>query len=199
MTPRRVFTLVILVQLAAAGGLLAVMGRPWAVAGAESAAAELTLDGATLSPLASALGPVGLAAVAGVIATRGWTRRLVGALVALLALVALYDVWAGTRPERVETLTAREGMADATVALTPEWSVAAMAAAALLLVVGLVTIAQGARWPSLGARYDAPGGAARAPDPGDDPAAMWDALSHGHDPTTAPDVREAAAGEPSRD
>lgn len=199
MTPRRTFTLVILVQLAAAGGLVAMMGRPWVMAGAESAAADLTLDGATLSPLASALGPVGLAAVAGVIATRGWARRLIGVLLALLALVSLYDVWSGTRSARVEALTTREGMGDATVSLASGWPAAAAAAAALLFVVGLVTMARGAQWPSLGARYDAPGGAARAPDPGEDPAAMWDALSHGYDPTTAPDVRDATAGEPSRD
>lgn len=198
MTPRRIYTLVLLVQAAAAGGLLAAMGRTWVTAVTDAAATELTLDGATLSPLASAVGPVGLAAVAGVIATRGWARRAIGGVVAFLALVALYDVWAGTRVDRLIALTEREGMTDATFTLATQWPVAAALAASVLLVVGLVTLARGAGWPALGARYDAPGGAARAPDPGDDPASMWDALSRGSDPTAAPDVTGAGESDPSR-
>lgn len=199
MTARRAFALVLLLQVIAAGGIMAVLGRTWATASAQAAATDLALDGVTLSPLAGALGPVGLAAVAGVIATRGWARRTIGCVLALLALVTLYDVWAGTRSQRLTALTDREGMSDATVTLVPHWPAAAALAAVTLLVVGLVTMARGAEWPALGARYDAPGSAVGAPEPGDDPASMWDALSRGTDPTAAPEAPGAAESDPSRD
>ncbi len=103
-----------------------------------------------------------LAAVGGVVATRGLGRRLVGVVTALVGVLV--------------------------VATGEAWSVAT--GGTLLVLAGAATAWRATRWPSLSGRYDAgAGGTARA---GSNPARrshdLWDALDRGEDPTREDEV-----------
>jgi Tryptophan-associated transmembrane protein (Trp_oprn_chp) len=79
------------------------------------------------------------------------------------------------------------------------WRWVAVAGAVLIVAAGLLAAWRGARWPVMSSRYDRP--ARRRPSPGTDPAALWEALSQGLDPTVSargddppvPPVRRSAA------
>lgn len=168
---RREYVVVLVVLAAAAGALLAASGQDAAgglpgtgrgpVAGPDDATPRLSAVG-------TAVGWAGLAAVAALLATRGRVRRAVGAAVTLLGVVAAVDLGG-----------VLAGVGSLTPALT--WPVIGMAGAAGLLVIGAVTLVRGSRWPVMGSRYDRHGATRTNPD--DDPAALWNALSRGVDPT----------------
>jgi hypothetical protein len=63
------------------------------------------------------------------------------------------------------------------------WRWVALAGAVLIVAAGLLAAWRGAGWPVMSSRYDRP--ARRRPSPGTDPAALWEALSQGIDPTEA--------------
>ena len=72
------------------------------------------------------------------------------------------------------------------VLLGVPWRAAVVAGALAILAAGLLTIWRGARWPVMSGRYERAGqadaGAARAR-PATEPAALWDSISRGDDPT----------------
>jgi uncharacterized membrane protein (TIGR02234 family) len=63
------------------------------------------------------------------------------------------------------------------------WRWVAVAGAVLIVAAGLLAAWHGSRWPVMSSRYDRP--ARRRPSPSTDPAALWEALSQGIDPTDA--------------
>jgi hypothetical protein len=99
-----------------------------------------------------------LAGVAGVVATAGVARRLVGALLAVVGL-------------------AQTGFAAGTGA------VVALAGGVVLLAAGLFVLVREPRLARLGARYAAPGDRRVTADPD---RAAWEALDEGRDPTIGP-------------
>ncbi|MGW0181626.1 TIGR02234 family membrane protein [Nocardia sp. NPDC003345] len=163
-----------------------------------------------LTPLALVL----LAAIAAVLATRGWMRRLVGVLVALIAAVTAVPALAlltgsGATEKRAADLAELPGRAQVQEVVT------AGAPAVLTLCGALAAFGAGlllARMPTgtkpLSGKYDAPAtrklaatraveqGAAGEPLP---ERVLWDALDAGADPTDAgaevPDTRRTAAGD----
>ncbi|MGW5383786.1 TIGR02234 family membrane protein [Nocardia sp. NPDC003963] len=151
-----------------------------------------------LTPLALVL----LAAVAAVLATRGWVRRVVGILVALIAAVTAVPALAlltgsGATRERAAVLAELPGRAEVQELTTAPGSAAlAMAGALAAFGAGLLLARMPAGTKQLSGKYDAPAtrkaaatravqeGASGGPLP---ERVLWDALDAGADPTDPAD------------
>lgn len=120
--------------------------------------------GGQLHPWLTGVALLALAGVAGVVATGGVLRRLVGAL---LALVGAGSAVAGAA-----------GLAGATAG-----PLLVVGGSAALLAVGVFVVARESRLARLGTRYAAAGDRRREQDPD---RAAWDALDEGRDPTSGP-------------
>lgn len=129
------------------------------------------------SQVASALNPLAilaLAAVAAVLAIGGWVRRVVGVLVGIVGLAAIWlgvdGVWRvfGTQPAGYPRSQVAGGHLLAIVA-------------GLLIVAAAIQVVRYADvLPRLGGSYQAPGAPRKRRDPD---AELWQALSDGEDPT----------------
>ena len=142
------------------------------------AAAPVT--GNQVFPLGSACAILAIAAVAGVLGTKGWGRRIVGgvALAAGIALVAgPARVAAGFGwPAEIEESATQVRFAPIVIAC----------AAGVAIVVGSSCVIRfGTRWPSLSSRYGRTQGAAMTGS--EDP---WEILDRGDDPTVTSDVTQ---------
>lgn len=197
------------VCLAGSGLALFAATRVWSVqVVARPGLSDLrtTRTGAAELPWLPALALVGLAGVGALLATRGWPRRAVGALLAAAGAGLVLVVLAGG---------AGRGPGAAGVV----WPWATVLGGLALAVGGYATMRHGHRWPAMGARYErraataSPADVAGADDTGtaDGPAgagesgvgrrppgpraqsrraagpvdtrAAWDALDRGDDPT----------------
>jgi len=183
-------------------GLAASAGLLWAGSATvwyrvtPAAAAPVELTGAQVAPWLGGMALLALAGVAGVVATGGVPRRLVGVLLALagvgvlvLGLRALLldpfatDAPASTLPQPSSGVTVDELRHQPTeVTAAP---LLAVAGAAVLAAVGVVVLVRERRLPRLGARYAAPG---ERPVVGDPDRAAWKDLDEGRDPTVDPPV-----------
>lgn len=157
-----------------------------------------TANGADTEPVLVACALLALAGVAGVLATSGWGRRTVGAVLAVAGAVAAVRAVLGLSPPGVLPPPARRPGLLVGVEVTAGWPLLAVAGALLIAVAGVVVVWRAGRMPRLGAKYDAP----RATGPGDtahgrreaasagrpvDPdQRLWDDLDAGRDPTADP-------------
>lgn len=168
--------LVASVLAAVAGGGIGFFatGRVWAVntvtRPAPLAPEAVHITGRELAAWASAAALVGIAGGLALLATRGRARLLVAVLVALAGV--------GVAVGGVRGLTGGTAVG---------WPLLCLAAGVLVLAAGGLALARGGHWSAMGARYDAPSsrpavGPATGPDA--PPAALWDALDRGDDPTT---------------
>ena len=187
MTGRRAY-LAALAGCAIGGAVVLIAaGRVWGRAALTTVTGSIdhvSATGHAAEPALPTLGIALLVLTAGVIAARGWLRRIVGlvvvavgASVVALAVVARSDVAAELRHRAF-------AVSHTTVpAHTSGWAVVSALAGALAVGCGALTVLAGARWPALGARYDAAG--ARGGQRDGDLRAMseWDALDRGEDPT----------------
>jgi uncharacterized membrane protein (TIGR02234 family) len=200
----------VVVGLLGALAVTVAMTRPWIRATAEVPGLptiEVDVSGATLSPVAGALGVVLLASFGAVIATRGWVRRALGGLVVVASIVVLASAVAtpdaGAPAE--EALSAKGWTGGAYVTEAVAWRWLALAGGICCLLAGIAVAVRGHRWPVMGSRYDAPAAttaaattaaatAAAATDMTDasdataaadvlDEADLWRALDRGQDPT----------------
>ncbi|RCV50728.1 Trp biosynthesis-associated membrane protein [Marinitenerispora sediminis] len=188
---RREYTAALLATAAGAAALLAATAQTWASGQVAPpgpvAPAPVELAAGDVSPAAAAMGWASLAAVAALVATRGWARRGVGLLVAVFGAVAATDVWRGTRPEELLRAAERQATAAGDVgalAPAPVWPWIAAAAGLLLVGAGLLALLRGGGWPAMSSRYDRHS-AART-HRSDDPAELWKSLDSGADPTADP-------------
>ncbi|HET7406630.1 MAG TPA: Trp biosynthesis-associated membrane protein [Mycobacteriales bacterium] len=188
MTGRRELVAVVLGCLAGAALLLIAGGRTWAtVVRPAPFHGTVAVTGHQLTAVTTAVGLLGLAAVAGVLATRSWGRRAAGLALVVAGLAAA--VVSATAGDAAGARTA----ADLTGARVPVsftgWRWAAVAGAALLVLAGAAVVARGRRWPGMGARYEAPGEPAAAPaaQAVDPDVSAWEALDRGEDPTVGHD------------
>jgi uncharacterized membrane protein (TIGR02234 family) len=131
-----------------------------------------------------------LASFGAVIATRGWVRRGVGALiVACSAVVVVAAVTAGSSTDLLESSLSARGWSggdyDRGVAV---WRWVVVVAATLCLLAGIAVVRYASRWPTMGSRYDAPAASEPAVRPSDawSEADVWKAIDRGHDPTQTP-------------
>ncbi|MCE7007384.1 Trp biosynthesis-associated membrane protein [Kibdelosporangium philippinense] len=153
MAERRPLWIVVVLLLAASAGLWGSSRLNWS--------AELTG-----SEQVSALIPLALiylAGIAGVLATSGLPRRIVGVLLALTGFTACW-------------LAANGAFAAGQVL----WGRGVALLAGLAVVVaGVLLVRYGHKMPRLGAKYDRPG-AEKEPEGEKE---LWNALSEGKDPT----------------
>jgi hypothetical protein len=171
---RRGLAFAVLAAVAGGGIGYFVTGRVWSETTVERVAPLLPetvhTTGRDLVPWAAAAAVVGIAGGLALLATRGRGRIAVAVLLALAGI----GLAAGGLRGLVE--------ADAVVG----WPLLCVAGGALVLVAGVLALARGRRWAAMGARYDAPAArqtvAART-GPDAPPAALWDALDRGDDPT----------------
>jgi hypothetical protein len=111
----------------------------------------------------SALALLALASLAGVFAVSGWTRRLLGAIV---AVAGGYVCWQAITVAGEWRLFSGRGLA--------------LLGGVLFLAAGLLIVRHAGSLPTMGAKYQLAGAERRSGDPDKD---MWDGLSHGEDPT----------------
>lgn len=187
MGNRRELLIVLSLCLAGAGLAVFAAGRTWAeVSGGESivAAAPLALSGGDLSGV-SALGWVGVAGLAALLATSGWVRRALGVLLVFLGagIVALSATAVG-RSHVVQAAVDKRALLKSSADLVPvvnSWWLVALAGGVLLALAGVITFVRGGRWPGMSARYDSANAAPKKVR--DDPAGLWKSLDRGEDPT----------------
>ncbi len=180
-----------LIGLAAAAlVVIAAFALPWAsvsvplVSGLSDTGTEVTFTGREIYPLAGVMPWLGLAAVGGVFATRGWARVIVGLVVLATGLVsAVSAIGFGLDPQAalVDPLNPDPFTQWAS---TPWWVLGLIGALGLAAVGGLI-VARGRTWPGLSQRYERSSGTKAGQDAGSITAlSAWDALDRGEDPTT---------------
>jgi hypothetical protein len=145
-----------------------------------------TTSGATGSMLRPELVPLALAtlaAIAAVLATGGWLRRLIGLLIVAEGGLLIWRTvdwhvggWFAYLPDQVPPGSIPTGPFGA----NPAGPLLMSIAGAALVVAGLLVMLRTHRMPTMGARYSAPGARRVSPDPD---KRMWDALDGGEDPT----------------
>lgn len=191
MTYRRELVLATLLGAVGAGLVTGLAGRAWATVAERATGVETLsqhLTGRSLSGVVASLGWAGLAGIAALLATRGWTRVVIGALLTVFGVVIA--IISPTVVHRAHVLSvaadksnlARLGAGDVTVH-TNAWWVLSLTGGALLAAAGLLTVIRGRHWPGMSSRYDRPGAA--PPPKEDDPASLWKALDRGDDPTNS--------------
>jgi uncharacterized membrane protein (TIGR02234 family) len=194
---RRGLAVALVGLLAAALVLWLAAGSVWLHVPAGDAGDAGDPTGADLVALVGAAAPISLAAIGGLVASRGAGRRVVGGVVALAGVAVLagaLDVV--LRPERAAARWAGPAGSPGALAVEPTgWAWAGVLAGALLVAVGGAAVARAAAWPAMSARYErAPAGPRSAPVSGPagtaggqgEPASMrdaWDAQDRGDDPT----------------
>ncbi|WP_282780921.1 TIGR02234 family membrane protein [Nocardia sp. CC201C] len=165
-TPRRRKPIVAVLLLAVAAGALWVSSRmTWVsieVSSELGAPRDIDLDGGTwfgaLTPLALAL----VATIAAVFATRGWPRRMVGVVVALLAAVAAVPEYALLRGEgqlaeragRLAELRDWEHVVSTQTATAP--AVVALVGAVAAFLAGVLLVRMPSDTGRLSGKYDNP-------------------------------------------
>jgi hypothetical protein len=186
MRPGRLKLAVILGAAGLGGLVLASWTQPWftlVVAGAQ----PVVVTGQVAAPALSALGLAALAlaaalSIAGPVVryVLGGLHLLIGALAATTSVVAIANPIRASLPA-VTAVVGESGLT-AVSALVTSVSVSAWPWIAVLLGVltaalGAVTLVTGRRWPGPTRKYES------TPSTDDSPAASWDALSAGDDPT----------------
>ncbi|MBT2448418.1 TIGR02234 family membrane protein [Streptomyces sp. ISL-43] len=189
---RRSVAVALLLGTLGATVVLLASGRVWArgVAAVGGGSLPLSVDGRAVTGLPAALAIVGLAALVAVFAVRGKSRLLVSALLALSGLGAGAAALVNADGRRALDAEAARTTADTAAHVAgltqTAWPYVTAAAAALILVAGLLALRFGHAWPAMGGRYERDGGPrprkAAVVDP-DRPEDLWKALDRGEDPT----------------
>ncbi len=188
----------VLAGLAGGGAALLTGTAVWVRAVTTSPVAgdvPVSVAGSVVAPGVNAGGLLALAAALALALGGRWGGRLAGAgVVAAGALVVASALGGLAGAEAAASSAASEAVGVGTltgpVVVTPQpWL--AVAAGAVLVLVGAWAVARAARWAAPAARHEAPAAPAPAPGPDadrGDPARpddhdAWDALTRGEDPT----------------
>ena len=191
MTRARAYAATLVLLLFGAVALLLSATRPWVEAAANGTvglpAVDVSITGGEALPVLTGAGLLLLAGIAGVLATGGVLRVIVGVVLLVTSAVALEAAISfGRRGSTAAEETARAILQTSGTG-TGWWLLAAGGAAAGVLA-GTLTVALGKRWPTLGSRYQRRD--ARASGAATTPAQMWDAMDRGEDPTIGPEVSQ---------
>lgn len=187
MRPRREFGSAIFACVVGAGLVLLALHQHWArvyyKAPAPLPSGSLTVSGQSLQPAASALALAALACLAAVIATRGRARQVAGLVMAGLGawitavLGGSFNVYAaigqagpgglaGSVPGGNSAIAGNSssggslpliGTVSNVVYDGQAWRQAAISGAVIVIMMGLITIWRGQRWPVMSARFDRTG------------------------------------------
>ena len=141
------------------------------------------------APLALAFALVALAGWGAILVTRGRFRTVIAAIgtAAAAGLVVVAVVEFTDAPDSVRRAIGRAigGHADSTTAARTGWYWVGLVAGLVLLASYAMAVRTIRDLPSMSARYDAPGGAAPAPEPTTN-LEIWKAIDAGEDPTDGP-------------
>jgi uncharacterized membrane protein (TIGR02234 family) len=222
--PRREYLAVLLLGAVGAALVLLAVRQGWArvltIEPRPLPATSVSVRGQDLVPAAGALGLAALAGLAAVIATRRTARRAVGGLLTLFGVgiilaVSLPVTTAQVRSAAAGAVPSGAGGAASTVGSTGSggtgvaglslashvtlagapWRWVVLLGGLAVLTAGLLAAWRGARWPVMSSRYDQPAGPrGAAAAPATDPAAVWESLSQGIDPTEPGPAGGAQAG-----
>jgi len=170
-------------------GVLGTAALPWVTAHIDdptlgASAARVELSGTALAPALSPLALVALAAVVGVLASRGALRRLVGVVVLVAGIGLVWLVVSARLDPAVVTRAARTATGTTTAVSAESWTLAwlpSLGCALIVCAAAVVVIVRAGRWPTLSPRYDRAGNA--SPQGGAVKADAWSQLDRGEDPT----------------
>ncbi|MDA3624530.1 Trp biosynthesis-associated membrane protein [Saccharopolyspora oryzae] len=177
---------VVLLLLAAGGLLWGSSAVLWAGQKYRTSfGAEITagVTGGDVRPELVPMALAALTAVAALLATGGWLRRIVGVLIAAAGGVLIwraFQVYSFTvfgAPDGVPPGSTPVGPLDP----QPLGPLMLIAGAVLLLVAGVLVVLRAGRMPAMGAKYSAPG--AEKKKSHDPDRQMWQDLDAGRDPT----------------
>ncbi|WP_216208274.1 Trp biosynthesis-associated membrane protein [Amycolatopsis aidingensis] len=121
------------------------------------------------------LAVLALAGVAGMVATGGWPRRVLGGALVLAGLAACWVAVNGLRTDGYP-----DGVPGAEIAEIYAGHGLAACGGLLVVVAGVLGLRGATRMPRMGAKYSAPAAKRSAVEHDYD---LWDALSDGRDPT----------------
>ena len=171
-------------------------GEPGSASVPSAARVQLAVKGTDVAAAVVPLAVLAIAGAVGLVATRGWFRRVVGVLVTAAGL--------GLATSGLRVLSDPEGAASGflgrqslpagpatTYDVTAVWPAITVVAGVLVVVAGLLAAVASAGWPAMGARYEAPTGEPRP----DRPVDAWTALDRGEDPTVPPPAPASPAPE----
>ncbi|MES2169744.1 MAG: Trp biosynthesis-associated membrane protein [Actinomycetota bacterium] len=195
LTPRQVKNGTLIAGILLAGLVLLTWTGTWfqlVLDGESSSHSSLTVTGSTAAPGLIALALAGLALVGAlaiggpvVRAVLGVVEVLLGFTVVFSAVVALQNP--ATASESLITgATGISGSAAieklVTSVTVTAWPWLAAVAGLLLMALGVFIVITGRRWPGSSNKYQAV--RLESQQPGENPAADWDSLSGGDDPTS---------------
>lgn len=146
---------------------------------------QVPVDGADAAPAVLALALVAIAASLATALPSAWVRFVTGPVLLLTgggAVVAALGVMRDPVSAVGSAVTTATGVVGSAVqAETTVWPLLTVMPAAAVLVVGALVLLAGGSWPRRD-RYRSAAVAVVA-DPAEDPAAAWDALTRGEDPS----------------
>jgi uncharacterized membrane protein (TIGR02234 family) len=193
------FGLALALQLLGAGAAVLVSSREWETIRTPREGLPvdvLAVSGRTLDDAPLALALVGLAGVVAILATSGWLRRAIGALVAAAGIGLIWRSAAAMGA--VSTSRARSLVRDKHPHVTLSdrvaphvtthagWGILTIACGLVVIAAGTLIAVRGGRWAAMSARYERPGA---EPDPERDrllaDRSLWNALDRGEDPTNS--------------
>ena len=190
MNPARRLTVVLLALAVAALGLWVATRLVWLRATYQSPLRGVVTGqatGAEIHPELGAFALLAIAAVAAAVATGGWPRRVLGALVVVVGGWAVWQCasWllVGNLGSLADLPLQSHPPSDAVLTAGPSRTPAALlglAAGLLMVAAGAAAVCWARAMPKLGSRYAAPGAPARTKDPDRE---WWAALDAGEDPT----------------
>lgn len=178
----------VLAGLVASMALLGSSRLVWAEAtGADLAGTARSIEviGADAAPAVMAVGLVALAASLATSLSSRWIRLVTGPvliLAGLLSAASMIGVIADPAAASSAAVSQATGVIGAqSAASSTIWPVLSLLPAVAVTGIGALVLAVGGRWPQ-GTRYRRATVTVTA-DPAEDPAAAWDALTRGDDPS----------------
>jgi Tryptophan-associated transmembrane protein (Trp_oprn_chp) len=185
-------TIVALIAASAMLGGAAMLG--WAQVDAQvplRGIVQVQVAGSAVLPALGPLALLALAAVAAVLATGGWARGLLGALLLVVSVLPTIDAlrvadarWLTTAAMSAVELPARSVPVDPAGVLLVGPALAA-GGAALLVAAGVVLVLRGYWMPRLGSRYQAPTGRPNSSYQVTLDGRLWEQMDAGEDPTAS--------------
>lgn len=191
MNRSRLYVPVVLVLLASGGLVFGAAQQTWARSAVSTPGLPddtVTVSGSDALAIVPALGLVVVAAALAIIAASVRLRRVVGALVVIVAIAGIViTVGGGSAVDHsfvsaVHDSPAFSGQSVPEAQTSVLWPAFAITGFVVAAVAGAMVMWWAGSWTTMGSRYDAPAAHAQ-PTEVDSDAEIWHAQDDGHDPT----------------
>lgn len=154
---------------------------------------SVAVPGTEAAPVVLAMAIVALAAALATSLSSAWVRFVTGPVLIAAGLGAAWAAlgvrWDPVSASGASVATATGVVGSEVAASATVWPLLALLLALVVSGTGVVVLVAGRTWPT-GSRYRSPAVAAPS-DPSRDPAAAWDALTRGEDPSVGPGGEDA--------